>query len=196
MVTEQRPIRAFFAIDLPESAKKTIADIIAELQKNTNNNTVHWTKPHHLHITLQFLEKINSRDISQLIKNVRTEFLEFPPFYLELGQLELFPTPSRPRIISMSMAPQETLANLAKCIGRGIIATDYLLETRPFRGHLTLGRLNQVGKHFSMENVFLATSEKIFVTEIMLYRSDPTSAGPNYTLLEHLNLNFPRLPNF
>ncbi len=190
MTTEQRSIRAFFAIDLPESTKKLIADVIAELQKNTKRKAVRWTKAEHLHITLHFLKEIKSEHVSKLIHNVRTELLELAPFYLELGQLELFPTPYHPRIISMNITSQEPLATLAKHIGRGIVATHYPIETRPFRGHLTLGRLNQFGKYdIPLEIISFPKSEKILITEIILYRSEPTREGSNYIVIERIGLN-------
>src|SRR5579872_2508709 len=119
-------IRAFFAIDLPQELKTNLATFITKLQKTYKRDSVRFTKPEKLHITLQFLEKINANDVEPLLAAVRQELKQHSnSFRLHFGEMELFPTPYQPRIISIQVGPNKELAHLANLIGKGILNTGY-----------------------------------------------------------------------
>jgi 2'-5' RNA ligase len=182
-------IRAFFAIDLPESVQAALHHVQQSLQKHDVSHRLHWTQPVNLHVTLQFLKEVKSTDIDALIKNVSIELAKAATFELTLGQLELFPSSSRPRLISMQTGPHDDLSALSHLIGQGILNTHYPIETRPFRGHLTLGRFNDYhNKDFSFENIALPVIEKILVTEILFFQSSPSNEGSHYAPLARLKL--------
>ena len=135
-------IRIFFAIDLPESMKERLGNFINTLKKKSKSHAIRWTKPENLHITLQFLAEVQTEHLAALIENVRAEIDEKMTLpTLTMGTLHLFPNPYRPRVIVLDLTPQEELKMLSGLIGHGIKATHYAIETRPFRGHLTLGRI-------------------------------------------------------
>ncbi|RDI40064.1 RNA 2',3'-cyclic phosphodiesterase [Aquicella lusitana] len=185
-------IRIFFAIDLPLSAKEKIGSFIGALKKKSKSNAIRWTKPENLHITLQFLAEIKAADLPELVRNVRGRLARLDKSStIKLGTLHLFPTPYRPRVIVLDVAPQEQLASLAELIGHGIKATGYEVEDRPFRGHLTLGRIKQPqGIQLGFLNeVELPAIEEIELNEVVAFRSEPQPEGSVYTPLERINLS-------
>lgn len=187
-----RTIRVFFAIDLTPEAVQHVTAISNVLQNKHKQHSIRWTKPHNLHVTLQFLAAVKEDDLDNLIKNVRAELSGSSAFELELGELELFPTPYRPHIISIRVVTQDIPADLAKRIGKGIAATGYEIEMRPFRGHLTLARLPRNNKAFTLAEIPLPAINKIPVNEIHLYRSEPAQGSSRYTkLLSILLLDAP-----
>lgn len=184
------PLRVFFAIELPLAIKKKIDnDIISPLKKNFPKKTLRWTKPDHLHVTLQFLAALKPEDAETLIKNVNSLLNNAKMFHLLFGQVTLFPTPYQPRIISLAVGPNDRLSDLSKQIGEAISALDYPIETRPFRGHLTLGRFirNNV-KRISLKTIELPTIEHLLITELTLFKSEPTKAGSKYVSLARIPL--------
>ncbi len=151
---------------------------------------VHWMHSENLHITLQFMPELHLKDIAQLIENVRSSLTNTPSFYLELKAMEFFPTPTHPRIISLAVEPSDCLTQLSVAIGQGIKATNYPVEARAFRGHLTLGRLRRVHhQSFSLEQIEIPVIPKIWIDEICLFESKPGKEHSNYIPLAHLNLN-------
>jgi 2'-5' RNA ligase len=144
-----------------------------------------------LHITLQFLAEAQSAHIETILKEVRREvdgFFSHSKF--TLADLHVFPNPYRPRVIVMDVQPQEVLHKLAEAIGRGIQAVGYQIEDRPYRAHLTLGRIKQpkgVDLHFLGE-AGQSGIEAIEVNEVALYRSEPQEDGSHYTVLERIEL--------
>ncbi|MHB1948550.1 MAG: RNA 2',3'-cyclic phosphodiesterase [Gammaproteobacteria bacterium] len=187
-IQDKKPLRAFFAIDLTLEIKQSIGEIIAQLQTTHKHRATRWSKPQNLHITLQFLISVKPEDIDTLLNNVRAEIATFSTFELELGALELFPTKYKPRIISMNISQQEILTELAKQIGKGILATGYEIERRPFRGHLTLARLNNISKDFALPEIKLPDLQALVVKEVVLYSSEPSRQGSYYSILGKISL--------
>lgn len=181
-------IRIFFAVDLPKSTKETIGKFISTLKQKSKTRAIRWTKFENLHITLQFLAEAKSEHLPQIIENVRTQIKDHRCSKLTLGSLHLFPNPHRPRVIVLDITPQENLAILSELIGKGITASNYQIDSRPFRAHLTLGRIKQplgVNLQFLSEVASLAP-EQIEVNEIILFRSEPQPQGSQYSALERI----------
>lgn len=182
------PIRAFFAIDLPENTQRSIARIMKELQNQHQKERIHWSKLENLHITLQFLAALQINDVERLIQYVHSTISSIPAFDLMLGTLELFPRKHHPRVISIHIPEQDLLTQLAKKIGEAITKMGYETETRPFRGHLTLARFNNVEKEFTLAEISYPAIEKFQVREVILYQSKPLRGGSEYTPLARVPL--------
>lgn len=189
-------IRIFFAIDLPESTKEKIKGVISVLKKTSRANGspwgIRWTKSDNLHITLQFLAEVHAEHLPLLIANVRSKIKNASKgLSFTFGALHLFPDPYRPRVIVLDVTPQEDFAELSRLIGEGIQATSYEIESRPFRAHLTLGRIKQPQ---SMKLSFLSECEmppfeNINVGDIAVFRSEPQPEGSQYTVIERIALD-------
>lgn len=189
MKSEKTPIRGFFAIKLPKEIIDLVSETITNLKKMYKRQPIRWIKQEHLHITLQFLETIEMKDIDLLIEQVRNEVSKTKSFLMNLNQLELFPGPYKPQVISFNLVPHDKLADLAQAIGRGIQSSGYAIETRPFRGHLTVARIKSEGTQFELDNRIIPTFPEFWVKEITLVKSMPTQEGSNYFLLETFNLS-------
>lgn len=181
-------IRAFFAIDLPVTVKEKIADTITMLQKHIAAHTIRWVKQQHLHITLQFLEAVKEKDLPQLVVLVRTEIENVHPCELHLGPIELFP-PHHSHIISLAVKPNDTLSQLSAAIRRGMTAMNYPAEQRLFRGHVTLGRINNRHSEITLPECDSLNRETITVNEIVLFQSEPGTDGSRYTPLSIMSLS-------
>src|SRR5687768_11544475 len=108
------PTRAFFAIALPDEVKQKLQDLIVQLKKVHPARSIRWAKPHNLHVTLQFIEAVQPDDLKKLIQNVGSEMCSCKAFELEFQEIELFPTPYLPHIISIKVGPEESTAKLAQ----------------------------------------------------------------------------------
>lgn len=180
-------IRIFFAIDLPPFAKEKIGGFIVALKKKAKSNAIRWSKPDNLHITLQFLAEVRSEHLPRLIDSVRTEMKGIATSKrITFGSLHVFPNPYRPRVIVLDITPQEALAELSAIIGQGITKADYAIENRPFKAHLTLGRIKNP-QHIDLS--FLSQPPALIVDpldvqEVVLFRSEPQPEGSTYTVIE------------
>lgn len=184
-------VRIFFAIDLPSSIKDKLNQYIGSMKKKAKWNGIRWTRAENLHLTLQFLAEVKSEHLNNLFNNVRAEIEEIVPrMTFEFSDVELLPNPFRPRVIVLGVKDQNELANLSKLIGHGIQASNYPIEDRPFKAHITLGRI----KHPHNAHLEFLTEcpvpplSSIQVNEIVLFRSDPQPDGSKYTILEKIML--------
>jgi len=187
-------IRIFFAIEMPSPIKESINDFIHTLKKRAKSNAVRWTKPENLHITLQFLAEVNTNHLNDLIKAVR-DHIENQSLStsIKFGAPHLFPNPYRPRVIVLQISAEKALARLADLIGQGIKNSHYEIDSRPFRAHLTLGRIKQPqGLNLNFLSEFHSPIlDEMTVNEIVLFRSEPDNNGSRYTVIERLKLGEP-----
>lgn len=187
-------MRTFFAIDFSPDCKKRLGVYMEALDSylvtHFKRKNFRWVKPEDLHLTLQFIGHLREEDLAHLLLTVRKELIEQKAFYLKLNVLEWFPSMYKPHVISLQTNGQERLATLAKLIGKGIAATDYVIENRPYRGHITLARLEDI-QNVSEEllNNFGAFElPEVFVKEVVFFRSEMGSGGSCYTKLAAIEL--------
>lgn len=182
------PMRAFFAIDPPEIIRQSLSELIHQLQHLYARAPIHWVRPDHLHITLQFMATLAEHDIHTLIESAKHELKLAKSFAVTLNEIELFPTLYKPRIVSIKVEPQPLLAELAKSLGKVIHSAGYPIEQRPYRGHLTLGRIRETRHPITLESYQHPPIPAFRANTIILYRSEPTHAGSNYYPLEKIHL--------
>lgn len=184
-------IRIFFAIDLPPAVKDKMNEFMRSLKKQIRSKAIRWSKPDNLHITLQFLDQAERSDLPELIGQVRLALGQgLPPFMIALGNPHCFPSVYHPRVIVFDVTPQEPLADLSARIGKGIRQAGYQTEDRPFRAHLTIGRIKnaQTVDMSFINTITMPPIEPIRVEEIVLFRSEPMPDASQYTKLDVIRL--------
>lgn len=184
-------VRVFFALSIPETVKSSIEKLMSDIKKVTRHHAIRWTTLENLHITLQFIGEMQAEHVPLLLENVHTRLKNGAPLPpLTFGKLNLFPSPFRPRVIVLEMGAHPELATLAKTIGEGIAATDYPVEKRLFRAHMTLGRI-KLPKSLNMNfinTIKVPELTPLLVEDIVLFRSDPHPDGSHYTEISRLAL--------
>jgi len=186
-------VRAFFAVDLSDAARGCCADLAGKLEAAPDGEGVRWVRPESLHVTVRFLGNVETESVPQLAEYVGDELQDQKPFRLRLGALAAFPSPRRPRVIALSLEPEEPLRELAERVERGVVATGLAPEKRAFRAHLTLGRLRN--RRFpSLEAASGDEAEPFPVRDVVLYQSDLERTGPRYTPLERLSFGAAAAP--
>lgn len=186
-------VRVFFAIDLPSSTREQVSGFVNQLKRKIKSHAIRWTKSENLHITLQFLPEVQSADLPTLLAHVREQLAaDLNEIQISFGSLQLFPHPFRPRVLVLDVTPQAVLSGLSGLVGRGVTASQLPVEDRPFRAHLTLGRIKQP-QGFDLKFVAdFATPppiDPIRVRDIVLFRSEPQPEGSLYTVLDRIHLN-------
>ena len=66
-------IRAFFAIDLEESSREAVCDVLAALRASAGGDGVRWVRREALHVTLRFLGDIEPAQVEPLARAVGSE---------------------------------------------------------------------------------------------------------------------------
>ena len=190
-------IRVFIALDLPPQAKEALNRTICALRQEISNG-VRWVDPSGIHLTLKFLGNIQPTLTEQVFEAMTQAAKCNNPgsndsgaFRLSLSQLGVFPDTRRPRVLWAGI--QGDLAALAGLQVRVEEASDrigFALEQRPYRPHLTLGRVRegvpppallQIGK--AVSEAKLEPSSPWLCDSLHLIRSDRRPEGATYTSL-------------
>ncbi len=179
-------IRAFFAVELGAAAREAAARCIEGLRER-GRGRLSWVRPEGLHLTLRFLGDIAPDQVAPLALCVGPEAAAVPPFGLELGQVHLFPSPRRPRVVALEVEPAPPLEALARAVERGVVAAGFAPEPRPFRAHVTLGRVRDGGVP-SLDGEPAPSAAPFEVREVVLFESRLGAGGSVYTPLERLPL--------
>jgi 2'-5' RNA ligase len=132
------PMRLFIALSLPDEVHRELALVQARLR----GLPVRWSGPAGIHLTLQFIGETAEQRAPELLAALAA--LPAAPLTLQLEGLGAFPDLRRPRVIWAGLGGD--LAALSR-LQAAVLATTaplgFALEERPFRPHLTLGRVRQ-----------------------------------------------------
>jgi 2'-5' RNA ligase len=177
-----KTIRAFIAVSLSTEAKQEVGRIVSVLAGRVPDRSVRWVKPGLLHVTLRFLGETAVSKLPAISKVMDTAAQAQVPLTLQLSGTGCFPNVNRPRVIWIGLAGQLTpLNDFKRDLDVGLETLGWAVEKRPFRPHLTVGRVKDAGK---LRGVSLETDvreETVPVTAVHLIESQLTQKGPIYT---------------
>ncbi len=132
-------VRAFIAIELPESVKSFLKSISAELKKC--GGPVKWVRPEGIHLTLKFLGSVPNDLLHRIQEAAQPLFEKQQPTQLHVCNLGAFPDLKRPRVVWAGLEdPAGVLVPLVNRLETVMEPLGFPKENRPFNPHLTLGR--------------------------------------------------------
>jgi len=182
-------VRAFFAIVPPKSMHALLSDIIESIRHSIPKHLIRWTQVEKIHSTLQFINSIKAEHIAPLIEKARMELKNTPSFQLEFQGLEWFPSPEHPKILSLAVGPHDILMPLSTTLANAISSLNYPIESRPFRGHMTLGRLPYYRMHHELlSKIKVPVIPPVRINKLYLIESKPEKGRTNYLPLAQFRL--------
>ena len=197
MINHSGKVRVFVALDLPTSAKATLSQTVQEL-RSTLPREVRWVDPAGIHLTLKFLGDVETGTVEKLLKAMGEASEDFrqSSLNLRLSALGTFPNAREPRVLWAGVdGDMAELGDLQQRIEESMSTLGFLRERRPFRPHLTLGRVrDQVSpadrRRIGMEiqQATLPTNESWLTREVHLIRSTLTPQGAIYSSIGKTSL--------
>ena len=141
MSTASETLRTFIALPLPEEWIRQLAETIAMLSRPMPAG-VRWVSPDGIHLTLTFLGPTDSRIVPRILDAVAENFAEASPPVLALSSLGTFPSGRNPKVIWAGVSGgSESLDDLHRRAEQSVSGLGWSADGRPFRPHLTLGRV-------------------------------------------------------
>lgn len=180
--------RLFIAINLPENIKKKMIDYQGKWV-DLDPKLIRWVNKFNLHITLVFIGYVDDDDEMYEICNiVRETAKKHEPFYINLEKIILGPPNKTPRMFWVEGEKSKELAKLQTDLENAIAGKDYMKkEIRPYRPHITLARFRyELLK--SLPKIDEPFKFQIPVETIEVMQSELRRTGPEYTILESVNL--------
>jgi len=179
-------IRTFIAIELPEEIIYTISKVQEEIK--SYGLKIRWVRPENIHLTLKFLGDIQEADTEKVARAVSESVTGYHPISLAVKGIGVFPGIKRPRVLWLGISKKlDLLTALQRTLDEKLEAIGFPKEKRPFRGHLTLGRIKDKidpkRLHGVLKEFAQFESEHFFAHRIILYKSELKPKGAVYTKL-------------
>ena len=132
-------MRTFIAINLPAEVRDAIYDDAAQLRAATD--AVRWVAAKSLHATLKFIGELSDAAANDVRRALEAVASAHAPITVATTQLGAFPNFRRPRVVWVGMTGEAELRALARDVDAALAPLGIATEARPFRAHLTLGRV-------------------------------------------------------
>jgi 2'-5' RNA ligase len=179
-------IRTFIAIDIPLGTRDGLRRLGETLKGS--NAAVSWVRPESIHLTLKFLGDIPPEQVEVIQNTLKEVVKSVIPFRLQPAGCGAFPSIKQMRIVWVGLGGNwELLRELQRRVEAATAQLGFKPEDRPFKPHLTIGRVKGRQGLRALQEILTAHSgfeaEAFDVTELVLYKSELRPEGARYTPL-------------
>ncbi len=138
---ESEHLRLFVACEVPDNVKQAIGEVIDTL-RSRSGTAVRWIRPEGVHVTLKFLGEVPIKQLPAIKLAVQEATVGHSPFELEFSSIGTFGGREGLRIMWVGIAGDVLrLEALVRAVNAALAVVGFEPERRPFRPHLTLGRV-------------------------------------------------------
>lgn len=180
-----KPVRAFVAFPCPPRLQAALAEALGAWRGT--DAAVRWADPEKIHLTLRFLGDDADPDrLERLDSGLAGAATAAPPVAVRPDATGAFPGWGRPRVLWLGLLDEGALTPLARRVEEAARKAGFPAEDRPFRPHLTLGRVKAPrGLDPVLEDLRAWRPESGTETleELIVYRSELGPAGARHEAL-------------
>jgi 2'-5' RNA ligase len=184
--------RVFCAVELPAEVRERIRSHIVRLKTALPEANASWTRPESTHLTLKFFGNVEQSRIPEISGAAERTVRDFHPCQIVISGTGVFPNVSRPRVLWIGVSdPDSRLGELQSRFEFECAKEGFPKEERKFRPHLTIARFRRPeGVRGLVEAHTNSRFEEVMVdvNELIVFRSEPGSAGSKYTALSRHSL--------
>ncbi|MEW5909119.1 MAG: RNA 2',3'-cyclic phosphodiesterase [Thermodesulfobacteriota bacterium] len=181
-------IRAFIAFDLPAELIDFITGISDPLRSYLLK--IRWVKRQHLHLTLKFLGNIPKFQIEPVTVQIQEAAKGVDPIRLCASGVGIFPSFRSARVLWLGLEGDTSgLHRIQQDLENRLEEIGFQKESKPFKGHLTLGRFREKERTDSRElerlvkAMEMQKSQEFELNQITFYQSHLAPSGPVYQKL-------------
>ncbi len=188
-------MRTFIAVDLSKPARKEVKALIEDLKEK--HWKAKWVKTGKLHLTLVFIGNIKKPRLPELKQAVNKGIKNLSPFKISLKGLGVFPDFDWPKVLWLGLKGDlHSLAKMQKNIAKELHEKDFQFDKRPFRPHITIGRVKraraahkrEIGRQVKALRE-MDLSAEIFVNKVYIYKSKTLTSGSVHSKIASFRLD-------
>jgi RNA 2',3'-cyclic 3'-phosphodiesterase len=182
--------RIFIALKV--NPGETLVNLVSSIKSGLINEGIKWINLDNIHITLAFLGDTEENMINILRSKLKDKCEGSGKFELMLQGTGLFKNYHDPRVIWAGIEMSEKLTHLNAFVIDAVREAVPGIEERPFKPHLTLGRIKFINNKPALEALLKKFHEtkiqRVPVNEVILYESILKPDGPLYNPLDIIKL--------
>ena len=183
-------IRAFIAIETPESTRKDISVLQTELRKSKAD--VRWEPEEKFHATIKFLGDVDENQLATVISMIEAVAAQHEGCMVVFEKLGCFPNARNPRVVWVGCSnPDGKLEALKTILDKELHSFGFEIETRPFHPHITLGRVKSPQGNRNLISILENLTfepHACAVKELVVMRSVLKPSGSEYSILKKVQL--------
>ncbi len=188
-MTELEYVRLFVACEVPDDVKETIGGVIQGLRLKSGVD-VRWIRPEGVHVSLKFLGEVPAKKMPAVKLAIQEAVVGHSPFDLEFSNIGTFGGREGLRIMWAGIAGDVLrLEALVRAVNAALAVVGFEPERRPFRPHLTLGRVRDEVPTRRRAEIEVAVGKSGVpqvnwrTNQVSLMRSRLTKSGATYEVL-------------
>jgi 2'-5' RNA ligase len=175
-------VRLFVAVAVPPALASAAFDVLPDIP------ALRRVRPDLMHVTLAFLGAVPDERLDGVAAAVLGACAGRPAFALSFDTLGRFPPGGAPTVawLGIGQGASEMTA-LAEAVRRALAARELAFDVKPFRPHLTLGRVREGAGRDEVRAIAAALERgrvprlDFVVREVSVVESVLSSKGPRYT---------------
>jgi len=174
-------MRLFAAIPVSTEVRELVAEVLRELAPH--QWPIRWVRPEAVHLTVKFYGEVPEDSTEQVLASLAEAVRGTGALPVEVGGVGVFPSAGRPRVIWLGVEAPGALEILHHRVEVGAATLGFPGDGRPYRPHLTLGRLRDRARapRVVEETLNGITRRETFLAKRMvLYQSILSSAGADH----------------
>lgn len=177
-------IRLFIGIPIGDDVRARLGET-CDLLKKTHAH-VGWVPPRNYHLSLAFLGD-TPRDMVPELGEALDDAVTCGAFSFAVTGVGTFGSLRSPRVIWAGVEAPKALITLLDNVRNNLAALDLLVDRRPFRAHITLGRVRSSRGKSDLSDALVRVSGTGFgtvaATTVHLYRSVLQPGGSVYAVM-------------
>ena len=188
-MTEPDRIRAFVALELPDSVRETIRQEQRAIKRELPR--ARWTRPEGQHLTLKFLGETTPDQLTRLKVEIAAHTAGLAAVSVRLAGSGFFPSQRRPRVAWIG-GRADGGVEAAEAVEIAATKVEFSPERRVWSLHLTQARLGRPWPRGAVERFLEWGCGLVFAPftcrEVVLFESELRPGGAVYTPLERFPL--------
>lgn len=179
-------MRVFLAINFPDALQRRMLDATSALRQAAPD--VRWVGEPLIHMTVKFLGDVDEpriEDVRRTLLSVTESHCRMAVRFTGVGA---FPNLRRARVVWLGVEPEARLELLHHDLEVAYSTMGFEIEARPFRPHVTLGRVRQPLSPSASRGLAAAARETVFdeehaVSSVDLMQSQLSANAERYRTL-------------
>lgn len=186
----QKEIRTFIALKIKPG--KEILNQLENFKYIFKDDKIRWVSADNFHLTLRFIGNATRDQLYDLADKLERVGETNQAFQLEIKGVGYFNNKGKLRVLFVGINELEPVVNLVDSIEKVVVGCGFQEELKPFRPHLTLGRI----KHLESRTRFCAIVDELKdvkyqnaeISEFIIYQSILKPEGPTYKPIKTFKL--------
>lgn len=180
--------RCFLALTFREADLAAAVERLDGMRGAVGGGRVKWIAPENLHLTLYFFGDLDARALARARRAVAGLGGAWDPVEVSWGDVGCFPSARRAQVIWLGLREKGGgLTGFAGWVHRRLRDAGFPEPDKPFRPHLTLGRVRR-GDDVSWDEIRVGAGLTVdgppfIIRSMRLFQSELRPQGPLYTAL-------------